>query len=52
MALSHVIGDKAEQAYQSSDALDERRKLMDAWDNYCEPEGSGTVVQLVRRDKK
>ncbi len=37
MALSHVIGDKAEQAYRRSDALDKRRKLMEAWANYCEP---------------
>ena len=52
MALSHVIGDKAEQAYRRSDALDKRRKLMEAWANYCEPKASGTVVQLTRRDKK
>jgi integrase len=37
MALSHVIGDKAEQAYRRGDALDKRRKLMEAWANYCEP---------------
>ena len=37
MALSHVIGDKAEQAYRRSDALDKRRKLMEAWANYCGP---------------
>jgi hypothetical protein len=36
-ALSHVIGDKVEQAYRRSDALEKRRKLMDAWANYCEP---------------
>ena len=30
-ALAHVIGDKAEQAYRRSDALEKRRKLMDAW---------------------
>ena len=30
MALAHVIGDKAEQAYRRSDALEKRRKLMDA----------------------
>jgi len=29
-ALAHVIGDKAEQAYRRSDALDKRRKLMEA----------------------
>ena len=52
LALSHVIGDKAEQAYRRSDALDKRRKLMEAWANYCEPKASGIVVQLTRRDKK
>jgi hypothetical protein len=29
--------DKAEQAYRRSDALDKRRKLMEAWATYCEP---------------
>jgi integrase len=36
-ALAHVIGDKAEQAYRRGDALEKRRKLMDAWAAYCEP---------------
>jgi hypothetical protein len=30
-ALAHVIGDKAEQAYRRSGALEKRRKLMEAW---------------------
>jgi integrase len=47
-ALSHVIGDKAEQAYRRSDALDKRRKLMDAWANYCEPKAGSNVLQLAR----
>ena len=45
-ALSHVIGDKAEQAYRRSDALDKRRKLMEAWAAYCEPRRAGNVVPL------
>ena len=40
MALSHVIGDKAEQAYRRGDALDKRRKLMEEWANYCEPQST------------
>jgi len=36
-ALAHVVGDKAEQAYRRSDALEKRRKLMEAWAAYCEP---------------
>ncbi len=34
-ALAHVIGDKAEQAYRRRDALEKRRKLMEAWAAYC-----------------
>jgi hypothetical protein len=30
-----VIGDKAEQAYRRSDTLEKRRKLMEAWTQYC-----------------
>src|SRR6202158_612044 len=47
-ALAHVIGDKAEQAYRRGDALEKRRKLMDAWANYCKPKKSGNVVQIGR----
>jgi integrase len=36
-ALAHVIGDKAEQAYRRSDALEKRRELMEAWAEYCDP---------------
>lgn len=34
-ALAHVIGDKAEQAYRRSDALERRRALMVAWERFC-----------------
>jgi integrase len=36
-ALVHALGDKAEQAYRRSDALEKRRALMNAWGAYCEP---------------
>jgi hypothetical protein len=45
-ALAHVIGDNAEQAYRRSDALEKRRKLMDAWSAYCAPKTSANIVQL------
>src|SRR5258705_7520065 len=45
-ALAHVIGDKAEQAYRRSDALEKRRKLMEAWAAFCEPKSSNNVVQM------
>jgi integrase len=48
-ALAHVIGDKAEQAYRRSDALEKRRKLMEAWANYCEPKNTGNVIGIGKR---
>ena len=47
-SLAHVIGDKAEQAYRRSDALEKRRKLMEAWASYCEPKKAGNVVQISK----
>jgi integrase len=47
-ALSHVIGDKAEQAYRRSDALEKRRKLMDAWAAYCTSPQTRKVVEFRR----
>jgi integrase len=48
-ALAHVIGDKAEQAYRRGDALEKRRKLMEAWAAYCEPMASANVVQIRKQ---
>src|SRR5260370_3157629 len=47
-ALAHVIGDKAEQAYRRSDALEKRRKLMDQWAAYCSTPKTGKVVAFHR----
>jgi integrase len=50
-ALAHVIGDKAEQAYRRSDALEKRRKLMEAWAAYCEPRKVGNVLPMGNRHR-
>jgi integrase len=34
-ALAHAIEDKTEGAYQRGDLFDKRRKLMDAWAEFC-----------------
>jgi integrase len=47
-ALAHVIGDKAEQAYRRGDALEKRRKLMEAWAAYCAAPKSAKVVRFQR----
>jgi integrase len=47
-ALAHVIGDKAEQAYRRSDALEKRRALMQAWAAHCEPTNTTNVISIRR----
>jgi integrase len=36
MALAHAVGDKTEAAYRRGDLFDKRRRLMDAWAEFCE----------------
>jgi integrase len=48
-ALAHAIGDKAEQAYRRSDALEKRRALMEAWGKHCAPREAGDNVTPLRR---
>jgi integrase len=43
-ALAHTIKDKAEAAYRRSDALERRRKLMDAWEKYLAAPPAGRVL--------
>ncbi|KQY96390.1 site-specific integrase [Brevundimonas sp. Root1423] len=47
-ALSHRVGDKAEQAYRRNTALEKRRALMDAWADFCTGR-AGQVIQLPTR---
>ena len=46
-ALGHTVGDAAERAYRRGDALAKRRKLMDAWARYCEPEKSAKIAAVI-----
>jgi len=41
--LSHTISDKIEAAYRRSDFLDKRRKLMQAWAEFC----AGKTAEIV-----
>jgi integrase len=38
MALAHVVGDATERAYRRGDALERRRKMMEAWSAFIEAE--------------
>jgi len=41
-ALAHNVGDATERAYRRGDALEKRRKLMEAWAGYVEPKVKGS----------
>jgi integrase len=47
-ALAHVAGDATERAYRRGDALEKRRKLMEAWANFCEPKAGSNVLSMTR----
>jgi integrase len=47
-ALSHAVGDKVERAYRRGDALEKRRRLMEAWAAHCEGRPSGENVAPIR----
>jgi len=49
LALAHVNSDTTRAAYARNELLEERRGLMEAWGQYCEPERSkGSVVAFER----
>ncbi len=39
-ALAHIVSNQVEAAYRRGDLFDKRRKLMDAWGQYCAPSPS------------
>jgi integrase len=46
-ALAHINGDKTEDAYNRTDLLQKRARLMAAWADYCgRPQKQADVVQL------
>ncbi|MBQ0820180.1 integrase arm-type DNA-binding domain-containing protein [Microvirga sp. HBU67558] len=46
-ALAHLVGDAVERAYRRGDALEKRRKLMDAWSSFLEQQFQSNIVDLT-----
>jgi integrase len=47
MALAHAIPSAVEKAYRRGDLFDKRRRLMDAWGEYCSrPAATGKVLPI------
>jgi integrase len=52
MALAHAIPDAVEAAYRRGDLFEKRRKLMDAWADYCgKPAASGGKSVAIREPR-
>nr|WP_108051565.1 site-specific integrase [Bosea sp. 124] len=48
-ALAHVVGDETERAYRRGDALEKRRKIMDAWARFVgTPKAKGNNITPIR----
>lgn len=48
MALAHAVSDKVEAAYRRGDLFDKRRRLMEAWAEFCEHGKVGAEVVPLR----
>jgi integrase len=46
MALAHAVPSAVEAAYRRGDLFEKRRRLMDAWAQFCASAGSGDVVPM------
>ncbi len=47
-ALAHSVGNEVERAYHRGDALEKRRRLMEAWANYCsQPVSAGATITTL-----
>jgi len=53
VASGHAVGDAVKEAYQRTDLLDKRRKLMDEWANFlsqASEERKNMVIPLRRKN--
>lgn len=49
MCLAHQVGTSVERAYQRGDLFEKRRKLMQAWTDFCGRDVKGRVVPMPVR---
>jgi integrase len=47
-SLAHVVRDAVERAYRRKSAVERRRKVMQAWCDYCLPPSTATIVDIER----
>jgi integrase len=50
-AMGHEVGNQVERAYRRTDVLDQRRKLMEAWAQWCEPKADSNVIAFGKASR-
>ena len=50
-AMGHQVGGQVERAYRRTDVLDQRRKLMEAWAQWCEPKADSNVIAFGKASR-
>ena len=50
MALAHVVDDKTEAAYRRGDLFEKRRRLLDAWADYCAKQPTPSKGIVLKSD--
>jgi len=51
LSLDHVYGNKIHRTYRDDQLVEERRELLQAWQNYCDG-SSAEIVELPLRKSK
>jgi hypothetical protein len=49
MALAHSIGNAVEASYRRGDLFEKRKRLMQAWADFCGRPATGATVTPMRR---
>jgi integrase len=49
IAVAHKVGNKVEEAYRRGDMFERRRKMMEAWAQFCQQATTGNVVAIGGR---
>jgi hypothetical protein len=49
MSLGHAVGGDVERRYRRTDLLEERRRFLQSWADYCFASGGAVNVLALRR---
>jgi integrase len=51
LSLDHAYGNKIHRAYRDDQLVEERRELLQAWQNYCDGSSAEVIILPIRKSK-